>query len=145
MLSSGSPGASGPPRSSIGQSVLFFKPRHLHLQPPDLLVEHCLLRLCLALLPAMVRKNLRQPLQRLLLPLRDLRRMQPEPHRQFVHRLASANRFHRYLRLEPSTVLSPRHRPLHWLGSDSANLTLSTGPNFGEHYKGKKKTLEKAR
>jgi len=77
-----------PPALLLNRGPQFFYPVELHLQPPDLLVERRLHDLLVPnLLEAPAPEDLLRLRPELPLPLANLRRMDPVPRPQLVHRL----------------------------------------------------------
>ena len=89
--------------ASTDLSRFFFQPVQLELKLTDLLIQSCLMFL-LVLRPsgAAIGEHLRQSLDGLLLPTRDLIGMNAESARQFRNRPFAANRRQGHLRLETS-------------------------------------------
>src|SRR5690606_36465135 len=91
------------------RSELFLQVVHLHLQPPDLLVQRRRQRLRIrrsAGLSPLERH--RRIFQKLALPLRDLRRVDLVARRQLAQRMHPLDRLQRHLRLELLRMLVAR-------------------------------------
>src|SRR5712692_488368 len=133
MLNCGSPGLISRRLASAEQTSFFFHPVQLYFELSDLLVEFTL-QLCFgALVPLPpVGESFPQVVQRLLLPLRYLRRMNPVMRGDLVDRTYSLNRFQRDFALERRLVLLPLFAHQSLLMRHRFYI-LFTCPVFGEY------------